>query len=161
MFLLFFKVKLKTSKLKTLQVETDNLNKKLRDDDTKLKMIERELSESNVKYTTSLEEREKLELEEERLKKRIAVLKELNENLSSENVRWQNESEVLSTNLEYLYGNCLIGAGFLVYCGPFTCEFRNEMIYDNWLRRVLQKQIPVSQPFRIESQLCEDVEMNE
>lgn len=80
--------------------------------------------------------------------------------LSSENERWQIELQSLNDELEKIVGNCLLSSGFLAYNGPFTFEFRIEMLYNDWQQSVLEKEIPLSQPFKIESQLSNDVEIS-
>ena len=80
--------------------------------------------------------------------------------LSSENERWHKELEALKIELEKIVGNCLLSAGFLAYNGPFTFEFRIEMLYNDWQQSILDKGIPLSQPFKIESQLSNDVEIS-
>jgi len=52
--------------------------------------------------------------------------------LSSENKRWGEESKQLRIDKENLLGDCLLAAGFLSYTGPFTFEFRENMIYNDW-----------------------------
>lgn len=57
-----------------------------------------------------------------------------------------------------LLGDCLLCAAFLSYEGAFTWEFRNEMIYQVWQEDILSREIPLSQPFRLESLLTNEVE---
>ncbi|CAB0039667.1 unnamed protein product [Trichogramma brassicae] len=63
--------------------------------------------------------------------------------LSSENKRWQIELVDLKKELVEIVGNCLLSAGFLAYTGPFTFEFRSEMLYNDWLKSVIEKEIPL------------------
>lgn len=59
-----------------------------------------------------------------------------------------------------LLGDCLLGAAFLSYEGAFTWEFRNEMVNQVWQRDIMERQIPLSFPFRLESLLTDDVEIS-
>jgi len=47
-----------------------------------------------------------------------------------------------------LVGDCLLGAAFLSYCGPFTHGFRAALLRDAWLPGVLALRLPVTVPFR-------------
>jgi hypothetical protein len=59
-----------------------------------------------------------------------------------------------------LLGDCLICAAFLSYEGAFSWDFRNEMVFDVWEKDVLERGIPLSQPFRVESLLTDEVEIS-
>ncbi|ERE76020.1 dynein heavy chain 8, axonemal [Cricetulus griseus] len=49
---------------------------------------------------------------------------------------------------------------FLSYEGAFTWEFRDEMVNNVWLNDILERDIPLSQPFRLENLLTDDVEIS-
>lgn len=59
-----------------------------------------------------------------------------------------------------LLGDCLLCSAFLSYEGAFNWEFRKEMVYTEWQQDILDHDIPLSQPFRIESLLTDDVEIS-
>ena len=59
-----------------------------------------------------------------------------------------------------LLGDCLISSAFLSYVGAFTWEFRSQMVYDLWQSDVTEREIPLSQPFRLENMLTSDVEIS-
>lgn len=59
-----------------------------------------------------------------------------------------------------LLGDCLLCAAFLSYEGAFTWEFRDEMIKDVWQADILSREIPLSQPFRLENLLTDEVEIS-
>lgn len=71
--------------------------------------------------------------------------------------RWSIELERLHEAKNCLIGNCLLSAGFLAYTGPFSWEFRTEIVYNNWLNSVKTKDIPLVSPYRLESELTTDV----
>lgn len=74
--------------------------------------------------------------------------------------RWTKELEDYKTRKLNLLGDCLLCAAFLSYEGAFNWEFRNEMIYQMWQEDVLSREIPLSQPFRLESLLTNEVEVS-
>lgn len=59
-----------------------------------------------------------------------------------------------------LLGDCLLAAGFLSYVGAFSWEYRIDMIYQEWLEDLTQKEIPLSLPFKLEDILTSDVEIS-
>lgn len=59
-----------------------------------------------------------------------------------------------------LVGDCLIGAGFLSYVGAFSWEFRSGLVYTDWLDNVKEKEIPCSDPYKLEDLLTDDVEVS-
>lgn len=68
--------------------------------------------------------------------------------------------ENLHIEKEQLIGNCLLCSSFLSYTAPFSWEFRQSMVYDDWLADLVQRKIPVSEPFRVETHLSDDVEIS-
>lgn len=73
---------------------------------------------------------------------------------------WTDDLEELKKRRIRLLGDCLICAAFLSYEGAFSWDFRNEMVYDVWQKDVIERNIPLSQPFRVESLLTDEVEIS-
>eukprot|EP00930_Biecheleria_cincta_P008309 TRINITY_DN10972_c0_g3_i1.p1 TRINITY_DN10972_c0_g3~~TRINITY_DN10972_c0_g3_i1.p1 ORF type:complete len:4176 (-),score=874.55 TRINITY_DN10972_c0_g3_i1:69-11708(-) len=48
--------------------------------------------------------------------------------LGNESVRWSAASEVLEKNLKFVIGNIILCSGFIAYTGPFTAEFRRDLV---------------------------------
>lgn len=59
-----------------------------------------------------------------------------------------------------LLGDCLLCAAFLSYEGAFSWDFRNEMLYQVWQEDICSRDIPLSQPFKLESLLTNEVEVS-
>ncbi|XP_028981786.1 dynein heavy chain 10, axonemal [Diachasma alloeum] len=154
-------VKPKMEKVQALEVEAERAQKALEKELKELQKIEKQLKELNAKYEIALADRLALQEETDLLERRLVAADKLIGGLSSENVRWKEELVNLQAELELIIGNSLLSAGFLSYAGPFSYEFRNQMVYDDWQNSVLEKSIPLSQPYRIETQLTNDVEISE
>lgn len=73
---------------------------------------------------------------------------------------WAEDLEELKKRRVRLLGDCLICAAFLSYEGAFSWDFRDEMVYEVWQKDVMERGIPLSQPFRIESLLTDEVEIS-
>ncbi|XP_014219672.1 dynein heavy chain 10, axonemal [Copidosoma floridanum] len=156
----FREVKPKIERVKELESESEKAKKAMEHEERELKRLEKLLRELNAKYKTAMSERQRLQEETELLERRLVAADKLINGLSSENERWKRELEALNVELEKIVGNCLLSSEFLAYHGPFTFEFRNEMLYNDWQQSILEKEIPLSQPFKIESQLSSDVEIS-
>lgn len=74
-------------------------------------------------------------------------------------LRWTQDLEQLKQRRVHLLGDCLISAAFLSYAGAFSSDFRKEMIYEIWVNDVLSRAIPMSQPFKLEYLLTDEVEI--
>lgn len=154
-------VKPKIERVQALELEAEKAKKALEKEERALKKIEQQINELNDKYKVALDERIKLQQETSLLQRRLIAADKLISGLSSENVRWKKELENLHSGFDLIVGNCLLSAGFLSYNGPFSFEFRNKMVYDDWQQSILDKNIPIIQPFKIENQLSSDVEISE
>lgn len=51
-------------------------------------------------------------------------------------------------------------AAFLAYVGAFTWEFRRELVFETWKKDLIEKEVPLSQPFKLEDLLTSDVEIS-
>lgn len=48
--------------------------------------------------------------------------------LAAESLRWKDQEASLSIELVNLVGNIMIAAGYISYVGPFTANFRKDLI---------------------------------
>ena len=74
--------------------------------------------------------------------------------------RWKDDLEGLKQQRIRLLGDCLLSAAFLSYVGAFSWDFRHNMIIEDWQKDIMEKKIPISQPFKLESMLTNDVEIS-
>lgn len=61
---------------------------------------------------------------------------------AGQKVRWEEDVGRLSAEFDYLIGNCLVAAGMLCYCGPYTSKFRNQLEED-WRKNITELGIKV------------------
>ncbi|XP_067910594.1 dynein axonemal heavy chain 10 isoform X6 [Heterodontus francisci] len=125
-----------------------------------LAAIQRELQALSDRYEAAMREKQQLQEEAEIMERRLVAADKLISGLGSENVRWTKDLENLKIRRVRLLGDCLICAAFLSYEGAFSSEFRNEMIYQEWQNDILKREIPLSQPFRLEHLLTDEVEIS-
>ena len=74
--------------------------------------------------------------------------------------RWSEDLQELKAKRIKLLGDCLICAAFLAYVGAFTWEFRRELVFETWKKDLVEKEVPLSEPFRLEDLLTSDVEIS-
>ncbi|KAM6052185.1 dynein axonemal heavy chain 10 [Chlamydotis macqueenii] len=125
-----------------------------------LATIQDELKALGNKYQEAIKEKQQLQEEAEIMARRLDAADRLIFGLRSENERWTEELEDYEIQKVKLLGDCLLCAAFLSYEGAFSWEFRNEMIYQAWQEDILSREIPLSQPFRLESLLTNEVEVS-
>ncbi|KAM6931388.1 dynein axonemal heavy chain 10 [Xenentodon cancila] len=125
-----------------------------------LSNIQKELHALKDKYKDAVLKKHLLQEEAEVMERRLIAADKLISGLSSENERWTKELEDLKQQRVYLLGDCLISAAFLSYEGAFSWDFRNEMVYQVWVRDVQERGIPLSQPFKVENLLTDEVEIS-
>ncbi|XP_074463065.1 dynein axonemal heavy chain 10 [Larus michahellis] len=125
-----------------------------------LATIQEELKALGKKYEEAIKENKQLQEEAEIMQRRLEAADKLIFGLRSENKRWTKELEDYEIRKVKLLGDCLLCAAFLSYEGAFSWEFRNEMIYQVWQEDILSREIPLSQPFSLESLLTNEVEVS-
>ncbi|CAG9821168.1 unnamed protein product [Phaedon cochleariae] len=153
-------VKPKKDRVEQLENEYNNAKKFLEKLYKEISKLEDDLNALNDKYAVAMKRRQELQEETDIMMRRLMAADKLISGLSSEQSRWTEDLKKLYLEKEQLVGNCLLCSGFLAYSGPFTYEFRKDMVYVKWQSDILERNIPLSQPFRIENNLTTDVEVS-
>ncbi|XP_077418138.1 dynein axonemal heavy chain 10-like isoform X2 [Vanacampus margaritifer] len=153
-------IKPKRDKVARLERNFFQSKKELELIQSELSDIQRELKALGDKYQTAIAEKQKLQEEAELMERRLIAADKLISGLSSENVRWTQDLEGLKQRRVRLLGDCLLSAAFLSYEGAFSWDFRNEMVYQTWVDNVTEKGIPLSQPFKVDNLLTDEVEIS-
>ncbi|XP_039735198.1 dynein axonemal heavy chain 10 [Pteropus medius] len=156
----FREIKPKREKVARLERNYYLTKRELERIQNELATIQRELEALGAKYEAAILEKQKLQEEAEIMERRLIAADKLISGLGSENVRWLNDLDELIHRRVKLLGDCLLCAAFLSYEGAFTWEFRDEMVSQVWQNDILERAIPLSQPFRLESLLTDDVEIS-
>ncbi|CAG9765840.1 unnamed protein product [Ceutorhynchus assimilis] len=154
-------VKPKKDRVEQLEAEYSAAKRNLEKLYNEIAKLEADLDKLNQKYAVAMKRRQELQEETDIMMRRLEAADKLISGLSSEKIRWTEELNNLNIERERLVGNCLLCSGFLAYCGPFTYEFRRDMVYVNWQDNILERQIPLTVPFRLERNLTTDVEISQ
>ncbi|XP_025092040.1 dynein heavy chain 10, axonemal-like isoform X1 [Pomacea canaliculata] len=122
--------------------------------------LEAELQELNRKYEEAMNERRALEEEAAIMERRLIAADKLISGLGSENVRWTIDLEELKKSRVRLLGDCLVGSAFLSYVGVFSWEFRNDLVYEEWISDLRTRGVPLTDPYRLDNLLTNEVEIS-
>ncbi|KAL1513082.1 hypothetical protein ABEB36_002553 [Hypothenemus hampei] len=153
-------VKPKKERVEQLQADYNAAKKYLEKLYSEIGKLEADLDKLNQKYADAMKRRQELQEETDLMMRRLEAADKLINGLSSEKNRWTDDLEGLHLEKERLIGNCLLCSAFLAYCGPFTFEFRRDMVYVNWENSVKDRQIPLTLPFKLEQNLTTDVQVS-
>lgn len=115
------------------------------------------LSDLNDKYTNAMNERMIIQEEKDIMERRLIAADKLINGLSSENDRWKIDIANLEEYMGKIFGNCLMNSSFLAYTAPFSYEFRIDMLFNDWYSKLLDSGLPISNPFKIEIELSDEV----
>lgn len=153
-------VKPKQERVEFLQNDLEQKTKVLEFLKLEVENLEKELEELNKKYEQSLQLRQKYRDELAISEKRLNAADKLFKGLFSEKLRWQEMLKQLAVDKENMIGTCLLSAAFMAYAGAFSWDFRKTMIFDDWLDDIVRRDIPVTQPYQIDRNLTDDVEIS-
>ncbi|XP_031362138.1 dynein axonemal heavy chain 10 [Lonchura striata] len=153
-------VKPKEEKVARLERNYELSKRELERIQAELAAIQDELKSLGEKLEQALRENKKLQEEAEIMQRRLEAADKLIAGLKSENERWTEEFKELEIRKVKLLGDCLLAAAFLCYVGAFSWEFRHEMLYQVWQEDIFSREIPVSNPFKLESLLTNEVEVS-
>ena len=142
-----------------LEQEKEQMTKRLNQIKTQIEYLETNQKKLNKRLIDGLAEAEKLEAETKLMQKRLNAAERLMNGFESEKTRWLEEKDHLQNLRGRLFGDCLIGAGFTAYVGPFTYSFRNSIIYDMWIPKIKELNIPITEPFNIHKFMTDEVEI--
>ncbi|KAF5404253.1 Dynein axonemal heavy chain 10 [Paragonimus heterotremus] len=153
-------IKPKREKVAKLEKNFMQAKRDLNRINTEVGNLEAELITLNRRYEEAMSERQKLQEETELMERRLIVADKLINGLSSEEVRWRQDLEELKQKRTQLLGDCLLSAAFLSYVGAFSWEYRTRMVYEDWQSWLLERKVSMSQPFKLEDVLTNDVEVS-
>jgi len=149
-------------KKRAVQEATRSLAKAMKDlkaTQAEVKELETRLKDLATQLEATEAEKDRLTVQAAKMEAMLLAAKKLMAGLESERERWTNDMESLYDNRDRLPGDALLSASFLSYTGAFTFDFRQQMLYDDWLADIVTRKIKISDGFRITSFLSNDVEV--
>ena len=123
--------------------------------------LSEQLETLNTQFSEKTAEQQELKDKADTMERRLTAASKLISGLGSEQTRWTADIQELDSRKERLVGDCLLTSSFLSYAGPFNYDFRHKMTYQDWVGDVVDKKLPVTEPFRLETLLTSEVELSQ
>ncbi|GMH47852.1 hypothetical protein TrLO_g3977 [Triparma laevis f. longispina] len=146
-----------------MTVQLEEANTSLAAVKAKVKELEDKLAVLTAELKEATETKEGAEATVAKGMSKLDMANRLISALSSEKVRWTQGVKDLGASRYLLIGDCLLGAAFISYIGPFTKPFRDDLVYNKWLP-ILQtanagESLPMQEPANPMSVLTSDAEI--
>merc|ERR1719478_1747666 len=125
-----------------------------------LKAVQDKVAALQLQLVRAKSKAEKLEQDAETCKVKLVRAEKLLTGLGNESVRWVAASGILEKNLRFIVGNILLAAGFIAYVGPFTAEFRTDLV-QIWLAKAKEIALTADPSWRCADILCDPAEVRE
>ena len=138
-----------------LQQATDELNSKRR----LLMDVEEKCKDLRDKFEAENFAKQKLKLQISECEMKMIRAKKLTSGLGGERELWLNEAKKNEVDISNLLGDMLLSVGFISYLGAFTGSYRQKIITDNWILKILEEGIKCTQPFNFINQLGNPLEI--
>lgn len=116
--------------------------------------IEAKVADLDRQYNESLAEEEDLINQQSRATKHLERARILVDGLGEESKRWEQTKAKLIEDERNLIGNMIVATAVLSYQGPFTMNYRKELV-KKWIERVKEKEIQLSSDFNLEEILSD------
>ena len=108
--------------------------------------VERKLEKLTTNMNAAIHRKKTLEEDIATTQARLVRADKLISGLAGEKGRWEEQLKVLRAESATLVGTMLLAAGSVAYTGPFTAQFRSELIH-TWTDTMHEKGIPVMENF--------------
>merc|ERR1719171_2888641 len=115
--------------LAVVQKKLDKAQAELRQVTNKIAKLEADLSAAERKL-------EKLNFDAEQCELKLVRADKLIGGLGGEKARWSQTVKDLKANAGNLPGDCIVAAGMVSYCGPFTSEYRVNHLEVPWRKQM-------------------------
>lgn len=151
----------KQARVKELEAQKAHAEKQLAHYRDEVEQLTLSLQRLDEQLEAGMTEARQLEAEKALMEKRLRAATKLLDGFGSERGRWTDEKKNLGDARTRLVGDCLEGAAFLSYLGAFTFQFRHDALNDYWLPDLIEKQVPLTEPFNIQALLTNEVAVSQ
>ncbi|KAL0892691.1 hypothetical protein ABMA27_014410 [Loxostege sticticalis] len=135
-----------------LQMQMNTLNEKR----AQLQGVLDKLQALNDEFAEMTRKKKGLEDEIDLCSTKLARAEQLIGGLGGEKARWTDLAHELEELLGNIIGDVLLSAGFIAYLGPYTVNYRREIV-QVWNNRTIALKIPCSESFSLITTLGEPV----
>ena len=157
---IFKDVEPKRIMVEALRKKLNQANAELAETEANLAELNASLAVLNAEKKLKGDELASLEEQSNIMTRKLNSASKLITGLGSEQVRWSADMEKFKIDKVKLVGDCLTASSFLSYSGPFNFVLRQKMIFGQWKKDLIEKQIPSNDVFRLETFLTDEVEVS-
>ncbi|ORY49032.1 hypothetical protein BCR33DRAFT_714104 [Rhizoclosmatium globosum] len=129
------------------------LKKKMREAEINIKEMEK-------RYTESVAKKEELSRKVEECNVKLSRAGKLISGLGGEKQRWALTVSQLDQKITNVVGDVLLASGVIAYLGPFTAEYRSDLLRE-WNNNLLRLKIPHSDVISLWDSLGDPVKLRE
>lgn len=140
-----------------MAAKLDAANKELAETEANLNALNESLAVLNANKKVKADELQELEDQSNLMTAKLNAAEKLITGLSGEQVRWAADMERFKEDKIKLLGDCLTASAFLSYTGPFNFILRQKMIFDEWKKDIISKEIPTNEILKLETFLVDEV----
>ncbi|CAK0841283.1 unnamed protein product [Prorocentrum cordatum] len=148
----------KKEKLKGAEDTLNGAQEKLRIAKAELRIVLDNVASLEAKLDAAKKKAAQLEKDAEDCVVKLGRAEKLLDGLGNESVRWDAASDVLDKNLKYVVGNIVLAGGFIAYTGPFTAEFRRDLVA-KWLTEAQTLELDTDPSWRAADVLVDPAEV--
>lgn len=117
----------KRAKVAEMNIMLKEVRQRLAEKMAKLREVEEMMARLEATYQQKLAEEAALVAKIDDCSKKLERAGKIIGGLAGEKQRWTDTVARLSSEFEFLVGNCLIAAGMVAYSGAFTSQFRSQL----------------------------------
>ncbi|XP_048655651.1 dynein axonemal heavy chain 11 isoform X1 [Marmota marmota marmota] len=123
----------------------------------KLVDLDQNLSKLTASFEKAIAEKVRCQEEVNQTNKTIELANRLVKELESEKIRWGQNIKSFEAQEKTLCGDVLLTAAFVSYVGPFTKQYRQELVHCKWVPFLQQKvSIPITEGLDVIAMLTDD-----
>ena len=124
-----------------------------------LKQLDDELVQLRSRHREASNELSILQMQASKMEKRLATASTFIEGLVGERARWTKEIKILNSTRSLLVSDCLLAAGFISYMGPFTAQYRQELMVSSLRTDLNDRQISTSENFKVQNMFLNETDV--
>ncbi|KXS19215.1 hypothetical protein M427DRAFT_507867 [Gonapodya prolifera JEL478] len=158
---IFRQVAPKKEKLRVAQETLEKKQKTLGEAKAKLQEVQDKLSELQNLYEEKVGLKEKLRSDSEIMALKLSRAESLLSGLSGERDRWEKSISVYEKQIQHLFGDCIIASAVLSYSGPFSVNYRANLLNSVWIPYIKAAEIPLSAEFTVDKLLGKATEVQD
>eukprot|EP00232_Nephroselmis_pyriformis_P019075 CAMPEP_0182900652 /NCGR_PEP_ID=MMETSP0034_2-20130328/28990_1 /TAXON_ID=156128 /ORGANISM="Nephroselmis pyriformis, Strain CCMP717" /LENGTH=4527 /DNA_ID=CAMNT_0025034901 /DNA_START=131 /DNA_END=13711 /DNA_ORIENTATION=+ len=134
----------------------NNANNKLSGIRAKVKSLQERVVALEANLYKATEDKNNAIAQAEKTMTKANLADRLISGLAGENKRWGETIEKFSVQESKLVGDVLLASSFVSYAGPFNMNFRVNLVTQNWVPDLIEREIPMTEGVTPLDLLCDE-----